>query len=185
MTDLWIGGEDIVANIRRNLESAVSVHHAHMPEIEITSPTTAKGIWAMQDLLCFAGGVKLIGSGHYIEGYEKQSDGKWRLKAYQLTRLRVDIEKPPAGEPVPGPKLHPERTINAALVSAYGGPDKISYETVPEPIAGPGEILVKVAGRGDQSGRYQAAQRQFRHVHAVELSRSAGRRRVRHGRGSG
>ena len=56
VTELWIGGEDIVANIRRNLETAVSVHHAHMPEIEITSPTTAKGIWAMQDLLCFQGG---------------------------------------------------------------------------------------------------------------------------------
>jgi NADPH:quinone reductase-like Zn-dependent oxidoreductase len=145
VTELWIGGEDIVANIRRNLETAVSVHHAHMPEIEITSPTTAKGIWAMQDLLCFAGGVKLIGSGHYIEGYEKQSDGKWRLKTYQLTRLKVDIEKPPAGEAAPGPKLDPERTIKAALVTAYGGPDKFSYDTVPEPIPGPGEILIKVA----------------------------------------
>ncbi len=29
----------------------VTVHHGHMPEIEITSPTTASGIWAMQDFL--------------------------------------------------------------------------------------------------------------------------------------
>src|ERR1700733_2752802 len=110
VTELWIGGEEIVANIRRNLETAVSVHHAHMPEIEITSPTTAKGIWAMQDLLCFQGGVRLIGSGHYIEGYEKQADGKWRLKTYQLTRLRVDIVKPPAGEAPPGPATRSDRT---------------------------------------------------------------------------
>ena len=53
--ELWHGPADIVANIRRNLASATSVHHAHMPEITITSPTTATGIWAMQDLLRWAG----------------------------------------------------------------------------------------------------------------------------------
>ncbi len=145
VTELWIGGEDIVANIRRNLETAVSVHHAHMPEIEITSPTTAKGIWAMQDLLCFAGGVKLIGSGHYIEGYEKHADGQWRLKTYQLTRLRVDIEKPPASAQPPGPATRTDRTIKAAVIAGYGGPDVFEYRSVPEPIPGAGEILIKVA----------------------------------------
>ena len=89
--ELWIGAEDIVAHIRRTLETAVSVHHAHMPEIEITSPTTAKAIWAMQDFLKFQGDLELVGSGHYHEGYEKEADGKWRLKTYKLTRLRVDL----------------------------------------------------------------------------------------------
>jgi NADPH:quinone reductase-like Zn-dependent oxidoreductase len=147
VTELWIGAEDIVANIRRSLNAAVSVHHAHMPEIEITSPTTAKGIWAMQDLLRFPGvpRVELIGSGHYIEGYEKQADGKWRLKTYQLTRLVVDISTTPAPGPSPAQQVHPERTIKAARVKAYGGPEQFSYDTVPEPIAGPGEVLVKVA----------------------------------------
>jgi NADPH:quinone reductase-like Zn-dependent oxidoreductase len=147
VTELWIGAEDIVANIRRSLDAAVSVHHAHMPEIEITSPTTAKGIWAMQDLLRFPGvpRVELIGSGHYIEGYEKQADGKWRLRTYQLTRLVVDISTTPAPGPSPAQQLHPDRTIKAARVKAYGGSEQFSYDTVPEPIAGPGEILVKVA----------------------------------------
>jgi NADPH:quinone reductase-like Zn-dependent oxidoreductase len=147
VTELWIGAEDIVANIRRSLETAVSVHHAHMPEIEITSPTTAKGIWAMWDLLKFAGvpTVELTGAGHYIEGYEKQADGKWRLKSYRLTRLRVDITTTPAPEPSPAPRVHPDRTIKAARVNAYGGPDQFSYDIVPEPVPSPGEILVKVA----------------------------------------
>ena len=143
--DLWIGAEDIVANIRRTLETAVSVHHAHMPEIEITSPTTAKAIWAMQDFLKFPGDLELVGSGHYHEGYEKQADGKWRLKTYKLTRLRVDLIRPPAGEAAPGPKLHPTNTIKAARITAYGGPDSFSIDTVPEPMPGPGEILIKVA----------------------------------------
>src|SRR5882757_1542358 len=119
VTELWIGGEDIVANIRRTLETAVSVHHAHMPEIEITSPTTAKAIWAMQDFLKFQGDLELVGSGHYHEGYEKQADGKWRLKTYKLTRLRVDLIRPSAGEAAPGPKSHPTNTIKAARIAAY------------------------------------------------------------------
>ena len=149
VTELWYGAEDVVANIRRSLNSAVSVHHAHMPEIEITSPTTAKAIWAMQDLLRFPGmpTVELDGFGHYHEGYEKQADGKWRLKSYLLTRLRVDIKVQPTGAAAPaGPALSPDRTIQAARLSGYGGPEKFSIDTVPEPIAGPGEVLVKVAG---------------------------------------
>ena len=142
---IWIGAADIVANIRRTLETAVSVHHAHMPEIEITSPTTAKAIWAMQDFLKFQGDLELVGSGHYHEGYEKQADGKWRLKTYKLTRLRVDLIRPPAPEAAPGPKPHPTNTIKAARIAAYGGPDAFSIDTVPEPLPGPGEILIKVA----------------------------------------
>lgn len=149
VTELWHGAEDIVANIRRALESASSVHHAHMPEIEITSPTSAKGLWAMQDYLRFPGlaTVDLVGSGHYHESYEKEADGKWRLKTYKLTRLRVDITRTPGPHmpPAPPPRRHGLGTIKAALVTAYGGPDVFSYADVPEPLPGAGELLVKVA----------------------------------------
>jgi hypothetical protein len=93
--ELWIGAKDIVDNIRGSLATAVTVHHAHMPEIEIISPTSAKGIWAMYDLLHIPGSttIDLVGYGHYHETYEKQSDGKWRLKTYKLTRLRVDVSQ--------------------------------------------------------------------------------------------
>ena len=37
------------------LQDVVTVHHGHMPEIELTSPTTARGIWAMEDMLRYAG----------------------------------------------------------------------------------------------------------------------------------
>jgi len=152
VTQLWRGAEDIVANIRRSLENATSVHHAHMPEIEITSPTTAKGLWAMQDYLRFPGyaTVDLVGSGHYHETYEKQADGKWRLKTYQLTRLRVDITQtmPPSTGPAPAPRTYADNTVKAAVVNAYGGPEALVYQNVKQPLPGPGEILIRVAGAG-------------------------------------
>ena len=74
------------------LGDVVTVHHGHMPEIELTSATTAKGIWAMEDMLRWPQGSpirEMHGYGHYHETYEKLADG-WRIKTLKLTRLRVD-----------------------------------------------------------------------------------------------
>jgi len=71
----------------------VTVHHGHMSEIEVTSPTTATGIWAMEDKLRWPSGASLgemHGYGHYHETYVKV-DGAWRIKTLTLTRLRVDF----------------------------------------------------------------------------------------------
>ena len=35
----------------KSLAGCVSVHHGHCPEIELTSDTTASGVWAMEDML--------------------------------------------------------------------------------------------------------------------------------------
>ena len=67
------------------IEGVATVHHCHTPEITLTSPTTATGIWAMEDLLFFPDGNRLHGAGHYRETYEKQ-DGRWRIKTLHLTR---------------------------------------------------------------------------------------------------
>ena len=47
------------------------MHHGHMPEITLTSPTTASGIWSMEDMLRYGDGTELHGYGHYHETYEK------------------------------------------------------------------------------------------------------------------
>lgn len=84
------GNEAIAAFIQRAVEHLVTIHHGHMPEIEITSPTTATGIWAMLDILQEPGGENLVhGWGHYHETYER-IDGRWQIKTLRLTRLRVD-----------------------------------------------------------------------------------------------
>ena len=35
--------------------------------------------------------------------------------------------------------------MKAVLLHEYGGPSKLKYEDVPDPVAGPGEVLVRVA----------------------------------------
>jgi uncharacterized protein (TIGR02246 family) len=90
------GADDFMAFLEPTLEGVVTVHHGHMPEIDLTSDTTATGIWSMEDMLRFADGSELHGYGHYHETYEKV-DGRWRIKTLTLTRLRQDwTPTPPA-----------------------------------------------------------------------------------------
>lgn len=90
------GNRGVAAFVRDAVGDVVTVHHGHMPEIELTSPTTATGIWAMEDKLRWPEGASIRamhGYGHYHETYEKLG-GSWRIKTLTLTRLRVDVEMP-------------------------------------------------------------------------------------------
>ena len=84
------GADEFVAFTRRNLGSNATAHQVHMPEIELLSATTARGIWALEDVVRLAPGVNLRGYGHYQETYEK-IHGQWRISSSKLTRLREDI----------------------------------------------------------------------------------------------
>jgi ketosteroid isomerase-like protein len=87
------GAANIATFIRNAVIDLLTVHHGHMPEIDVTSPTTAKGVWAMEDILRWPDGgpVKTLqGYGHYHETYRKV-DGAWRIQSSRLSRLRVDI----------------------------------------------------------------------------------------------
>jgi hypothetical protein len=82
--------EEMVDSNAAVLQDAVTTHHGHTPEIEITGPNTAKGVWAMYDHVDMPG-QKFNGYGHYHEEYRKCEDGKWRIAKLRLTRLRVDM----------------------------------------------------------------------------------------------
>ena len=84
------GRANLVAMASRFLSKGTSVHHGHMPEIELTSPTTARGIWAMVDYLLFPN-FTFKGYGHYDEDYVKEN-GQWKIKRILLTRLHCDLE---------------------------------------------------------------------------------------------
>ena len=84
------GADNFVSYLKETLSSNATVHHGHMPEIELTSSDTAIGIWAMEDLVRFLGCIDMHGYGHYHEEYKKV-DGQWRISYSKLTRLRVDI----------------------------------------------------------------------------------------------
>ncbi|CAN5143869.1 nuclear transport factor 2 family protein [soil metagenome] len=84
------GADDFVAFTRKTLRDQATVHQVHSPEIELVSPTTARGIWAMEDVVRFAPGVNLRGYGHYTETYQKAGE-HWLLTSSKLTRLREDV----------------------------------------------------------------------------------------------
>jgi hypothetical protein len=90
-----LGADAFMAYTRSTLgkPSQCTVHHVHAPEISLTSTTTARGVWAMTDLVRLLPAVTLHGYGHYHETYEKQ-DGQWRITSSRLTRLREDIALP-------------------------------------------------------------------------------------------
>ena len=89
------GGDEFVAFLRRILgkPSQTTVHQVHAPELELTSATSARGVWALHDIVRFAPGVKLQAYGHYHETYEKVG-GAWLLKTSVLTRVREDLMTP-------------------------------------------------------------------------------------------
>jgi uncharacterized protein (TIGR02246 family) len=83
------GGDEFIAFLKQTLGDAVTIHHGHTPEIDLTSPTTATGIWALHDIVIWPTG-RLEGAGHYHETYEK-TDGVWRITSLTLTRLRSEM----------------------------------------------------------------------------------------------
>jgi hypothetical protein len=78
--------DEMVARNREILATAPTVHHGHMPEITVTGPASASGIWAMMDIVKLGAGFR--GYGHYHEEYVKQA-GAWRIRRLRLTRLAM------------------------------------------------------------------------------------------------
>lgn len=87
---IYRGIEEYMAYILDYVATLRTVHHGHMPEISITSPTTATGIWAMEDRV-ETGGREMNGQGHYHESYAKVG-GEWRIATMALTRLRLNVD---------------------------------------------------------------------------------------------
>jgi hypothetical protein len=88
------GRAEIVQIVSTALEGARSAHHGHMPEIEVTGESTARGTWAMFDYVEWPpregrGRVGITGYGHYVDEYARD-DGTWRIARTRLDRLRVD-----------------------------------------------------------------------------------------------
>jgi uncharacterized protein (TIGR02246 family) len=88
------GRDAIVATVSAPLVGTRTVHHGHMPEIEITGADTARGTWAMFDYVEWPASesgdrVGIVGFGHYLEEYVRE-DGEWRIARLHLARLRVD-----------------------------------------------------------------------------------------------
>ncbi len=72
--------------------TVLSAHHGHHPEIDITSPTTAVGVWALGDIFIdLQAGVTVRGAAFYRDEYVKVN-GQWKIKATGYERTFEEIE---------------------------------------------------------------------------------------------
>ena len=102
------GPDAFVDAIAKRLDLAITIHHVHTPEITITGPDAARGIWPMMDYVAFAGEALSAeppadrgwtGWGYYEEDYIR-TGGTWLISLMRLVRQRID----------PLPADHPEPT---------------------------------------------------------------------------
>ena len=88
------GREEIISYVSDLLRDVKTVHHGHMPIIEVFGDGTAKGIWAMEDVLFWPPNRipglegRVHGYGHYHETYRRDPEG-WRITSLKLTRLHL------------------------------------------------------------------------------------------------
>ena len=85
-------GADTFAGSAEDFADRRSFHRVSMPDIEILSEATARGVWAMVDIIEYpatSGKTSSRGYGYYHEQYRKV-DGVWRISSLLLVRHRVE-----------------------------------------------------------------------------------------------
>lgn len=83
------GAATIASSIAAALEGASTAHQATTAEIDV-SGDEARGVWAMTDVIVFADGTRLEGSGHYHERYRRVG-GEWLIAGLRLTRISREL----------------------------------------------------------------------------------------------
>jgi hypothetical protein len=99
------GREKIIGFLRQLITpSFVSSHIVVHPELKLTGPGTAEGIWRMQDTVYFTaanpiyahanltGGEQLTGAAYYHDEYVKEADG-WKMRSIGFIRIFEVIER--------------------------------------------------------------------------------------------
>jgi hypothetical protein len=100
------GAKEIAGLLKRYMfNSMYTSHIALQPEIKLTSPTTATGIWRMQDIVHFTakeptslvpdldGSEQLVGAGYYHDEYLKEPGG-WKISKTGYVRLFEALARP-------------------------------------------------------------------------------------------
>ncbi|MEC0269574.1 nuclear transport factor 2 family protein [Paenibacillus anseongense] len=91
--NVFTGGEAFANGAGAVIGAAPTVHHGHMPEIDLIDMDNAKGIWAMEDMLTYPATKDAPpghdGYGSYRETY-KRVNGVWKINSLVLTRFRMD-----------------------------------------------------------------------------------------------
>lgn len=88
-------GRDAIMDFLRKAMGApsfLSSHRVHHPEIELTGPDTATGVWALEDTVIETrAGITIRGAAFYTDEYVKQ-DGAWRICFTGYRRTWEEVE---------------------------------------------------------------------------------------------
>lgn len=100
------GVEAIIEFLKESMGSQgfLSSHRCHHPEIDLTGPDTATGIWALEDQVIIAEhDISLRGAAFYDDKYVKTDDG-WRIS---YTGYKRSFEE-----------LHPRASVEGLTLTA-------------------------------------------------------------------
>jgi len=89
------GRDNIIGFLKQFMDrpTQVTMHHAHHPEIDIISDTTAKGTWCLQDtVIDLDSNSTLRGTAVYKDEYVK-IDGEWKIRLTGYDRIFEEIEE--------------------------------------------------------------------------------------------
>jgi hypothetical protein len=87
------GRDAIVAFFRKAMgrEDFLSSHKAHHPEIDLTGPTTATGVWALEDIVIdLQWELDIRGAAFYEDDYVKVG-GEWKISQTRYKRVFEEI----------------------------------------------------------------------------------------------
>ena len=90
----FTGRDAIMRFLRDALGSTtkITVHRVQQPEIDLTSPTTATGTWALDDVVIdTATNITLRGAAFYHDEYVKTAAG-WKIRHTGYQRVYEEVE---------------------------------------------------------------------------------------------
>lgn len=88
------GRADMLEFLANSFHSgAVAMHHGHMPEITLTGPDSATGIWYLEDIfISLETRTHTIGSAIYKDEYRREG-GAWKIARTEYDRV-IELVSP-------------------------------------------------------------------------------------------
>lgn len=105
-TYAYEGRDAIVGFLRDALASpnVLTSHKVHQPEIDLTGPNSATGVWGLEDVVIhLEHNVTIRGAAFYRDEYVKV-DGEWRIKHTGYERVYEELQPRPGDIRLTGPK---------------------------------------------------------------------------------
>ena len=166
---VYDGCDPAIAAITEAMAGGIATHQCHTPEIALTGPDTATGIWSLQDVTKLPGDgtpLSFHGDGHYYEEYRRTPDG-WRIASNIVKFLVVEATGLPEGhEPAVLSRSGAVcRVAGEEREEVAGGrrlaeerDDEFGGEVLVGVVEFGGELHAHLSGHGDEGGSHALAE---------------------------